>query len=405
MKTIFLFILFFSITCFNYVLSQTATTWRGPHQSGVYEDVNLLEKWPDDGPEVLWAFEELGIGYSAPAFANNLIYVSGMVGPLGYIYALTQTGELQWKAQYGKEYTASYPGSRATPVIAGDFLYILSGLGDLACISAQNGKSIWKVNIFDKYGGRNIEWGINETVVIHDNKLICTPGGTTNNIIALDRFTGKLIWTTKGKGEKSAYCTPLLVQIGTRNLLVTHTENNILGINADDGALLWNYPHTNKYSIHPNTPLFYTNMLFCFSGYDQGGVMLQLNADGSRITKKWFSNSFDSRMGGAVFLNGKIYGSGDRNREWQCIDWESGKMEYSSKDIGNGVIISADKKLYLYSQRGELALVNPGKSSFEIISETKVSLGSGQHWAHPVIDKGRLFIRHGNALIAYKVSH
>ena len=98
--------------------------------------------------------------------------------------------------------------------------------------------------------------------------------------------------------------------------------------------------------------------------------MLQLNTDGSKITKIWYSNTLDSRIGGAVVLNGRIYGSGDENRAWQCINWENGKVEYSSKEIGNGVIIAADGKLYFYSQRGELALVHPGNSSFEIVSTT-----------------------------------
>ena len=132
--------------------------------------------------------------------------------------------------------------------------------------------------------------------------------------------------------------------------------------------------------------------------------MLQLNADGSSVNKIWSTDDLDSRMGGAVVLNGKLYGSGDKNREWQCIDWATGKVEYSTKDIGNGVIIAADDLLYWYSQRGELALVKPGNNSFEIISETKVRHGNGQHWAHPAINSSVLYIRHGNALIAYNIS-
>lgn len=403
MKILFLLLIshffLFSISLF----AQAPTTWRGPDQSGIYNESNLPDKWPEAGPEMLWDFDGLGEGYSSPAFANNHIYISGMEGSTGYVYSISQEGQLIWKSQYGKEFSTSYPGSRATPVIVGDRLYILSGMGDLACLNAENGTSIWKKNIFKEYGGRNIEWGINETVVIHGNLLICTPGGINHNIIALDRLLGNLVWSSKGKGEKSAYCTPLLIKTGSRNLLVTHTEHNILGIDADAGTLLWNYGHPNKYSIHPNTPLFHNNQLFCFSGYGQGGVMLQLNEDGSKITKKWIGKTMDSRMGGGVVLNGKLYGSGDKNRQWQCIDWASGKVDYSTKEIGNGAIIAADEKLFFYSQRGELAMVKPGSSSFDIVSEIRVSLGTGQHWAHPVIDQGRLYVRHGDTLIAYKI--
>lgn len=235
------------------------------------------------------------------------------------------------------------------------------------------------------------------------DKLICTPGGKVHNIVALNKNNGDLIWTSKGLGEISAYCSPLLIEIGGRNLLVTHTQDNILGIDADSGKLLWNHGHPNRYSVHPNTPLYHDGQVFCFSGYGKGGVMLKLNADGSQVTKMWYSDTMDSRMGGAVYINGYLYGSGDSNREWQCIDWKTGKLIYESKEVGNGVVIAAEGLLYAYSQRGELALIKPGGDSFTILNNIKISSGSGQHWAHPVINAGRLFVRHGNALIAYKI--
>jgi len=384
------------------VKSQESTKWRGSNQ-GIYDEPGLLTSWPSDGPEILWTFEQLGVGYSSPSFANDKIYVSGMEGSTGYIYCLSKDGQLNWKSTYGAEFSTSYPGSRATPVVANDMVYILSGTGDLACLNAQNGRSVWRKNIVNEFDARIIQWGLNETVVIHGNKLICTPGGRTHNIVALDRMTGDLIWSSKGKGEKSAYCTPLSIKVGPRDLLVTHTADHILGLDTNSGELLWSYPHTNRYSVHPNTPLFYNNQLFCFSGYGKGGTMLQLNADGSKASKMWSGDDMDSRMGGAVVLDGKIYGSGDNNREWQCIDWATGNVEYDTKEIGNGTIIAANGLLYWYSQRGELALAKPGSNSFEILSEIRVREGSGQHWAHPVIHDGILYIRHGNALIAYKL--
>ncbi len=386
------------------IFAQSATTWRGPDQSGIYPDKNLLDSWPDQGPGVIWTFEELGQGYSSPAFAHGRIYMSGMEGTLGYLYCLEEGGELVWKAPYGTEFYSSYPGSRSTPVISGNMVFILSGMGDLTCLNANDGKIIWKKNVFTEFDGRNIQWGLNETLVIHDDKLICTPGGPTHNIVALEKTTGKLIWSSKGKGETSAYCTPLLTKVGSRNLLVTHTEKSIVGIDADDGKMLWSYPHVNRWAVHPNTPLFYNNQVFCFSGYGKGGVMLQLNADGSKATKIWDSTDLDSKMGGAVVINGKIYGSGDNNRDWQCIDWATGKVEYKTRQIGNGVIIAADGKFIFYSQRGELVLAKPGASSFQFPGKAKVRHGNEQHWAHPAINDGKLYLRHGNALVVYQIS-
>jgi len=336
--------------------------------------------------------------------AGDKIYITGMEGETGYVYALDKTGRFLWKAAYGPEYSTSYPGARSSATVAGELLYMLSGRGVLVCMSAEDGAVKWSKDLFKDFDGRSIRWGITETVVVDGNKVYCAPGGSTNNIIALDRYSGDLIWSSAGKGDVSAHCTPLLIDLPKRKILVTMMANNILGLDANTGKLLWSHPQTNQYSIHANTPIFNEGGVFCFSGYGRGGVKLQLTDDGSTATKKWFCNTLNSRIGGAVIIGGHIYGSGDSDREWQCIDWETGIQKYTTSEIGNGVVISADGMLYLYSQRGELALVKPGAHAFEVVGKTKVRHGSGQHWAHPVIHDGRLYLRHGNALVAYKIN-
>ena len=82
-------------------------------------------------------------------------------------------------------------------------------------------------------------------------------------------------------GELSAYCTPLLIKLNSRKLLVTMTADHIIGLDASTGKMLWSHPQTNRYQIHANTPIYNDGGLFCFSGYGQGGVKLELNADGS----------------------------------------------------------------------------------------------------------------------------
>lgn len=400
-KTLFLVI---SIVLLNIATNaQIPTKWRGPDSNGIYKEAGLLKKWPDAGPEIIWHFDNLGKGHSSPAFANEMIYISGMEETTGNIYALTPDGKLKWKAPYGTEFTESYPGSRSTPVIAGDLLYIYSGLGELTCMDASNGKIKWQKNVFKDLDGSNIRWGVTETVVIDGGLVYLTPGGKKNNVVALNRNNGDLIWTSPAKGDLSAYCTPILIQMQNRKLLVTMTADNIIGLDAATGKMLWSQPQTNRWQVHANTPVYNDGGLFCFSGYGQGGVKLELSADGSSITKSWFNEKLDSRIGGMVLLNGYLYGSGDNNREWRCIDWKTGEEKYASKDIGKGVVISADGMLYCYSEKGELALVEANPSGFKILSQTKVELGTDQHWSHPVISNGRLYLRHGNTLIAYKI--
>lgn len=383
--------------------AQEPTRWRGPHANGIYDENGLLDKWPADGPQILWSFEGLGQGHSSVAIAGGFIYTTGMLDGTGYLFKFDMSGKLVYKKSYGPEFTQSYYGTRGTPVIVGDKIYLLSGVGKLSCLKEQDGSQIWSKDLVKDFGGSVITWGYNETPVVDGDVIYCTPGGKTNNVVALNRNTGAKIWSCAGKGELSAYCTPLLFVHNGRKILATHTASHLLGIDAKTGKLLWTQSQPNQWSVHANTPIYHNGGLFYFSGYGQGSGKLQLSEDGGTATLAWENKSMDNRIGGAVFVNGYIYGSGDFTREIKCIDWKTGKNTWQSTDIAKGVTICADGKLYLYSERGELAMARVNPVKFEILSSTKVTMGSEQHWAHPVIHKGVMYVRHGKALIAYKI--
>ena len=295
-----------------------------------------------------------------------------------------------------------FPGIEGSDTV-GEKIYLESGHGKLVCFNNSDGKILWSKNLFKDFDGKNIQWGVNETPVIDGDIIYVTPGGRKYNVVALDRHTGKLIWTSPGKRELSAYCTPVLFEHNGRKILATHTASHLIGLDAATGKMLWSQSQPNEWSVHPNTPLYHNGELYYFSGYGQGGGMLKLSADGNSVSQKWRNRTIDSRMGGAILLDGYIYASGDNNREWRCLEWETGKEMYASATIAKGTLIYADGMLYCYSERGELALVKADPSGFQIVSKTRVMLGSEQHWAHPMIHDGVLYVRHGKALIAYKV--
>ncbi len=383
--------------------SQGPTHWRGESKNGIYQESGLLKSWPVDGPEVLWTYEELGQGHSSAAVYQGFIYTAGMIEETGILFKFDMGGKLVWKKAYGPEYTESWYGTRGTPVIAGEKIYMESGMGKLYCLSTTDGAMIWSKDLFTDFDGENIQWGLNETPVVDGDVIYATPGGKTYNVVALNRHSGDLIWSSKGMGELSAYCTPLLFEHNGRKMLATHTASHLMGLDALTGEMLWSHEHINQWAVQANTPVYYKGSIFYFSGYGQGGGVVKLSEDGSSVEPLWFKQTMDSRMGGAVVVDAYLYSSGDKAREWRCLEWETGKEMYASKDIGKGVVIFADGMLYCYSDRGELALVKADPSGFEVLSKTKVTYGSDQHWAHPMIHDGVLYLRHGKALIAYKV--
>lgn len=382
--------------------AQNATRWRGPTSDGIYPESGLLKQWPAGGPEILWSYEELGQGHSSAVVDQGFIYTSGMIGGMGNLFKFDLDGTLVYKKEYGPEFSDSYYGTRGTPTIMGDKIYLLSAFAKLVCFSNDSGEILWSKDLVKDFGGRVIEWGMNETPVVDGKIIYITPGGKKHALLALNRHNGDLVWSSPGIGEKTAYCTPLLFNHNGRKMLATHFESHLVGFDATTGEMLWKQYQPNIYSIHPNTPIYHDGKLFYLSGYDQGGGMLELSPDGNSIKRIWTQKKMDSRMGGAVLVDGHIYGSGD-SRVWSCYEWESGDVKYTSGDLGHGVVIFADGLLYCYSQRGELALVSPDPSGFNIVSQARVTKGSEQHWAHPVIYDGVLYVRHGRALIAYKV--
>lgn len=385
--------------------SQNIAQWRGDSRDGIYLEDNLLKEWPVNGPELLWHFNQLGDGHASAAVTDELVYTAGTADGNGFVIALDYNGNVKWKKEYGREWVESYDGVRSTPLVVDDKLYILSGYGLMLCMDSQKGDVLWQVDLMKQYDGRNIRYGFTENLAFDGEKIFCTPGGVDANVIALNRHTGELIWKSQGNGEKSAYCSPLIIDFQNRNILVTMTEKSILGFDVKTGEMLWSHPHKNRWSVHANSPLYHDGRLYCLSGYGKGGVMLKISEDGTQIEELWSDSLLDSKMGGVVLLDGRIYGSGDVNRSWYCLDWETGKELYSSKMIGRGNVIYSDEMLYCYAESGHIGLVEPKSDSFNLVSSFKVPFGTKQHWAHLVIHNKRLYVRHGSSLMVYSLSY
>jgi outer membrane protein assembly factor BamB len=384
-------------------LAQIDSQWRGPNRDGIYPGETLLKTWPEGGPKQMWSVDGLGEGYSSAAVTKDRIYVTGMIGGRGYLFAFDHKGKRLWKSKYGAEWSSSHPGARTTPTVVGDKIYLISALGQVSCFD-KTGKLVWNLDMIKTLGGRNIEWGFAESPLIDGDRLFCTPGGKETVFAAINRHSGKVLWKTKGNGEKSGYCSPVMINYNGKRLILTMTAKSIIGIDADSGVLLWTHPHKTSYDVNPNTPLYHKGRLYTVSGYGTGGQMFKLSQDGRSITKVWAQNKLDSQIGSVILHQGTIIGSGHSNRAWYGVDWLTGKVIFSERAIGNkGNIIFADGLLYCYSERGDMALVKPEPDNFQIISSFKIKKGSGPHWAHPVIKDGFLYVRHGNILIVYDI--
>lgn len=394
-----------SLFCSTLLFAQEIAQWRGENRDGIYNETGLLKKWPADGPKMLWHYDQLGDGHGSVAVTSDKIFISGTENSQGYVFAFDHSGKLIWKNAYGKEWFDSYDGARLTPLVVKDKLYLMSSYGKIVCMKSSDGKILWSKELFTDFDGRNIKWGVTENLAYDGDMLYCTPGGVKHNVIALNRHNGDLIWTSQGKGEKTAYCSPAIIKHKGKKILVTQTESFILGLDYKTGTLLWSHPQPNRYSVHANTPIYHEGQLFIVSGYGQGNVMLKLADDGNSVEELWREKVLDNRIGGLVLLDGIIYGSGDFSKKWGSLNWKTGELIKSDRIFNrSGTTIAADGLLYYYSETGEIGLVNPNNGNYELISKFEVPYGENQHWAHLVIHNKKLYVRHGSSLMVYDIS-
>lgn len=403
------------LAVFTFSLSAQDAQWRGPDRNGIYPDTGLLKVWPEDGPELLLTIEGIGKGYSSAVASDHLIFVSGLKDTLDMCMAYDFSGNLIWERSFGTAWNNSFPDSRSTPTVDHERIYVLSGLDNLVCLNAENGDEIWSVDLHKTYGSSWDMFGVSESVQLVGDKVICTPAGDQTTVVALNKYSGELIWKSESLGAQRSNASSTLFRNDTMdlNFIVTATRTHTLGVDPESGEILWKYHYNvldekgENATIQSNTPLFHSDEILISSGWDHKTVMLEVAEDGKSVSEKYIDKTLDNQNHGLVLLDGYVYGSNflaRRKGKWVCMNWDSGEIMWVEEWNNKGPIISADGMLYLYDEQGgNIGLVSPNPDSFELVSSFKVKGGSGPHWARPSIYGAKLFVRHGDTLLIYNL--
>ncbi len=387
--------------------------WRGADRDGKYKDTGLLKQWPEEGPELLLKKEDLGNGYSTPVVYEGDIYITGRRDSVDVLTRLDMSGQIKWETIFGKAWDKSFPETRSTPTIEDGRAYIMGGLGTIVCLDTETGDIIWSVNTHEDYEGEFHRWGMAESLLLTENKVISSPVGEMTAVVALDKNDGSLKWKSEPQGGVRSYVSPMLIeQNGVRMILIT-TSKDIMGVNPENGEVFWSfdlatdYGHREGSRNNTNTPLFHKGEIFTTSGYDAEGVMLKLSDDGKSVEMKWHNGALDVHHGGLVLLDGYMYGANwvnNGNGNWVCQEWDTGKVMWEEKWHNKGSIIYADGLLYIFEEKqGHVGLVEPTPDGFKLISSFLPDGGSGPWWAHMSIYDKKLFIRHGKVLFIYDI--
>ncbi|MCK4922980.1 MAG: PQQ-like beta-propeller repeat protein [Bacteroidales bacterium] len=385
--------------------------FRGEDRNGIYHESELLKEWPLEGPEEILSIENIGNGYGSPIVTEDKIYISGEIDSMAILFCLNHSGDILWQTEFGVEWSVNFPGSRSSPTLVDNMIYIGSGMGNLHCINANTGEKIWWKDLIEDFDGVLPRFGHSEAALVYDDKVFWIPGGEKYNVVALNRFTGELIWSNPGFSERSAYNSPKLIELETRNILAAFSAYHLMGIDTETGELLWSHEQDNtpleertlgQGDTHGNTVLYENGSIYYAVGDGNCGVKLELSEDGSEIREVWRNKGFDSFMGGIVKFGNYLYAGATLKKELRSIDATTGVITDSLK-IGSGALIAADNMLYYYNQKGELILLAFAEGKMKEISSFKIKKGSKEHFSHPVIHNGILYQRHGNALMAFDI--
>lgn len=387
--------------------------WRGPQRDGKFTETGLLKKWPDAGPQLLMKVEGIGKGYSSVIATDQFIFATGMIDTLDYLSCITPEGKVKWKVPYGRSWVNTFPETRSTPTVEGDRIYLVSGVGELVCLSAADGSTKWKVNVDKEFKSEWHKWGVAESPLIVDDKVICSPGGSETSVVAFDKMNGKLLWQSESVGGPRSYVSPIIYEYKQFRYILAATGTHLIALEPATGKVVWTFKYHDETKwpqnglIWANTPTFKGRDIFLSKGYDYRNVMVQMSEDGKSATEKWSNMTLDNHHHGLIEKDGYIYGSNWQSNskgKWVCMNWESGEVKFESDWINKGALVFADGMFYAMEEKsGTVGLINPKPDSFEVVSSFKLDGGTGPFWSHPFIANGKLYLRHGDVLFVYNI--
>ncbi len=390
--------------------------WRGPNRDGISQETGLLDQWPETGPPEVWRCRGLGRGYASVAVAGGKIFSLGKLADGNtHIVALdVEDGSILWTVPIG----GGNDGPNCTPTVDGNLVYGLSHAGDLLCANVETGEAVWKTSFPNDFGGKMMSgWGYSESPLVDGNKLVCTPGARDAVIAALDKQTGKPIWTTplvnagERGGDGAAYSSIVIGQGGGVRQYVQLVGRGVIGVDAKDGQLLWGYNRIANSTANVPTPLVKNDLVFCSTGYGTGSALLRLRGRRGQIAAEelYFKsgNELQNHHGGMILLGDYVYmGHGHNNRHPVCVNLRTGQDAWRpGRGPGreSAAITYADGHLYFRYQDGTMALIEATPDSYRLKGSFKIGIKNGQSWAHPVISHGRLYLRDQDELICYDI--
>jgi len=391
--------------------------FRGPRRDGICDERGLLPAWPDAGLKPLWSVTNIARGYSSPVMAGGRLFITGDAGERLHIFAFDLEGRSLWRATNGLGWKDPYPGARSSVTCSGGRIYHQNAHGRLACFDAATGREIWASQLLEQFGGKEITWGQSECVLVHGDSVYATVGGSEALCVALDKSTGQVRWQSQpliepegsGRAEAAGYASPILVELGGRELLIGCSLRHLFCVDAREGKRQWARPMPTTHSVLALMPALVGDAVFVTAPHGQGGALFELVApaepDGLVGARELWRTRLDSLQGCVVHLDGKLFGSYySRGKGWAAVDASDGRVLYERPDFTKGSVLAAENRLYVLCEDGWMLLLQPDQTDLALRGRFQFAdAKSRDAWAHPVIHQARLYLRYHQTLSCFDI--
>ncbi|MGD1980085.1 MAG: PQQ-binding-like beta-propeller repeat protein, partial [Akkermansiaceae bacterium] len=407
-----------------------------PHFLGPRHDFHSAETglnfdFDETGPRILWEVER-GKGHSGPVIADGKLVFIHQVDEREEVRCLDAvTGKEIWKHAYPVDVAQSYgitDTPRSSPVIDPETakVYTLGNDGDLICFSLEEGEIEWQMQLPKEFGPSPLFFGYGSCPLVYGDMLIVHVGADEACVVALEKATGKLIWSADHEWNGS-YASPVMATINNQDRLLVFAggmvkppHGGLLCINPQDGQIEDAFPwrSDNFASVNAATPVpCGPNRVFLTEDYGLGGVMLEYGSD-FKARVAWTSPEFGCQFQTPIYHDGILYGFGGNGGLMLAMDVFSGRpywneafyqttIPWNGRDIpislGHAHLIHVDDGFLCLSENGALLRMDLDSNGFRILSKARLFYAP-ETWAPPALSNGLLYINQnelGSRLICY----
>jgi outer membrane protein assembly factor BamB len=383
------------------------TQWRGPMRDGGVTSFAEPSAWPEQ-LKLLWKVD-VGTGYATPLVAGNRIYMFSRQGEREVLSALdADSGKTLWQTGYAAPFTMQSaaarhgPGPKSTPVLADGKLFAIGMTGIVTAFDAASGKQLWQKpapGIVPLYTTHAFSPLVDRGLVIFH-----VGGHDKGALTAFDVNTGDVRWSWNGDGP--GYGSPIVADLEGTRQIVTLTQQKLIGVDASTGALLWERPYATPSTTNSITPILYGQTLIISGGGQPVLAFRVTRQNGQWATSNvWENPDASYRLSNAVITNDVLFTLGTRNMgQYYGVDAKTGQTLWMSepRQAANAAIARSGSIVFSLEDDGELVVARSSRTAFEPLRRYKVA--DSDTWAAPAIVGTRIFVKDISSLAAWSVN-